>query len=398
MRRFKVAVLGCRDRGPVIAKAYQAHPGTEVVALCDLLPDRLNRAGDELGVSARFTDLDEMIVATEPDIVVIGTGTELHYELSMRALEHGVSIDVEKPMCVDLEQADAMVAKANEKGARIAVHHQSSVGSNMRAIVAALEEGRIGQLRYVYAGSQGYYGGYGLLNVGGHLLSDMLKVTGNARSVVASVLTDGRPITPEDVLPTPTGMGTIAGEEIVATLQFDDSLFATLLQHRLPSVKREGHMLEFCGTEGRLQWNNGAWWLPQADYVPSGDHGRWELLPPIYPPHYDPSMGPLASEDWYVEEFVSALSEDHDHPCSGDEGRHELEIALGIFESAAYGRRVELPQLRRDHPLLRWRRENGLGDPAPMPRPYYEWLEVEDRRLGRDTEALRALGTYEGLL
>ena len=109
-------------------------------------------------------------------------------------------------------------------------------------------------------------------------------------------------------------------------------------------------------------------------------------------------MGPLASEDWYVEELVRALSNDHDHPCSGDEGRHELEISLGIFESAAYGKRVELPQTRRDQPLLRWRRENGLEDPAPMPRPYYEWLEAEDRRLGRDTDSLRALGTYEGLL
>ena len=84
-----MAILGCRDRGPVIAKAYQAHPRTEVVALCDLLPDRLNRAGDELGIPARFTDLDEMIVASEPDIVVIGTGTELHYELSMRRWSTG---------------------------------------------------------------------------------------------------------------------------------------------------------------------------------------------------------------------------------------------------------------------------------------------------------------------
>ena len=96
-------------------------------------------------------------------------------------------------------------------------------------------------------------------------------------------------------------------------------------------------------------------------------------------------MGGSANLDDYgfVEEYVRALDEGRDHESSGDEGRHVLEVMMGIIESAAYGRAVELPQARRDHPLIRWRRENGLGDPEPMPRPYYEWLEAEDRRLGR---------------
>ena len=56
---------------------------------------------------------------------------------------------------------------------------------------------------------------------------------------------------------------------------------------------------------------------------------------------------------------------------------------MGIFESAAYGKRVDLPQASRPHPLLRWRREHNLGAPDAMPRDYYEWLAVEDQRLGR---------------
>ena len=57
---------------------------------------------------------------------------------------------------------------------------------------------------------------------------------------------------------------------------------------------------------------------------------------------------------------------------------------MGIFESAAYGNRVDLPQQNRDNPLLRWRRENGLPPPAEMPRAYDEWLRAEDRRIGRN--------------
>ena len=78
-----------------------------------------------------------------------------------------------------------------------------------------------------------------------------------------------------------------------------------------------------------------------------------------------------------------ALDEGREHECSGEAGRQVLEILMGIFESGAYGRRVEVPQKDRCHPLLRWREEAGLQLPAAMPRPYGEWLEAEDRRLGR---------------
>ncbi len=98
------------------------------------------------------------------------------------------------------------------------------------------------------------------------------------------------------------------------------------------------------------------------------------------------AVGPL-DDYWFVEEFVDALDEGRDHESSGAEATHVLEIIMGIFESAAHRRPVDLPQAERDHPLLRWRRENGLGDPDPMPRPYYDWLEAEDERLGRGTRA-----------
>ncbi|MFT5085872.1 MAG: hypothetical protein ACI906_001448 [Candidatus Latescibacterota bacterium] len=65
-----------------------------------------------------------------------------------------------------------------------------------------------------------------------------------------------------------------------------------------------------------------------------------------------------------------------------DEGRHVIEIITGIFESAAYGTRVDLPQANREHPLMRWRNEAGLGEPDPMPMADADWLAEEEKRLG----------------
>lgn len=56
-------------------------------------------------------------------------------------------------------------------------------------------------------------------------------------------------------------------------------------------------------------------------------------------------------------------------------------MMMGIFESAAYGKRVDLPQTDRTHPLLRWREESGLPSPAEMPRGYGEWLTLETNRI-----------------
>jgi predicted dehydrogenase len=384
MKTYRVNILGCRSRGTAAAQAYHAHPRTEVVGLCDLVKDRLNALGDALNVSARFTDLDEMIQQTEPDIVAIPTGTEYHYDLCMRVLEHGVHIEVEKPMCVDLVQADAVIAKAEEKGVRVAVHHQGRVGAAMRAAESAFKAGKIGQLRYIYGSGKGYYAGLGLMNIGTHMVNNMLKFGGHCRSVMAQAATNGKPITPEDVAPSPLGMGTIACEYITAALQFGGNVTGTLLQHRFDRMDTSAYAMELYGTEGRLFWkNSGAWLLPQPHFVPDGTHDRWEALPLVYPEHYDPAKGADAEDYLFVDEYVRALDEGREHECNGFEGRHVLEILMGIFESAAYGTRVSLPQENREHPLVRWRREAGLEPPVPMPRGYGDWLDAEFRRLGR---------------
>ncbi len=389
MRTYRVAILGCRGRGGAAGRAYYAHPRTEVVALCDLVKHRVDTLGDELGVSARYDDLDAMIMETKPDIVAIPTGTEFHYPLSMRVLEHGVHIEVEKPICVELHQADDVLAKASAKGVRVAVHHQSRTGGLMRAVHRAVTDGRIGKVRHLSASGKGYYGGYGMMNIATHSLNSMMKLTGHCRRVYATARTDGRLIGPEDVARSPSGMGTIAGESIGAHLEFDSGLTANLLFQRMPAVDKRGHVLEILGTEGRVIFNTtrGAWLLEEAYSLPDEGDSEWQRLQAETPESFGPNVKAALDDYWFVEEFVNALDEGREHESSGAEATHVLEIIMGVFESAAYGRPVELPQAERDHPLLRWRRTNGLGDPEPMPRPYYDWLEAEDERLGRGVTA-----------
>jgi len=389
MKTYRVVILGCRSRGTAAARVYHAHPRTEVVGLCDLLQDRLDTLGDELNVSARFTDLDEMIRETNPDLVAIPTAPALHAPLALRVLEHGVNIEVEKPMGMDLLETDAVMAKAEEKGVRVAVHHQWRLHGWAQAVGKLFDEGRIGDLRYIFASGKGYYGGFGLMEIGTHLLNSMLRFGGHCQSVTAHATTRGRAITPKDVLPAPRGNGTIAGDHVTATLQFENGVTGTLLQHQFEEMDVHAHVIELYGTEGRLLWHTrGAWFLPNPHAVPTDGLDRWQKLTPLYPDSFEEAAklireGNLTDGDyWFVDEYVRALDEGREHECSGYEGRHVVEIIMGIFESAAYGTRVNLPQANREHPLARWRNEAGLGPLEPMPMPDQEWHIEEKKRLG----------------
>ncbi len=382
MKTYRTAILGCRGRGTAAARAYAAHPRTEVVALCDLLPERMQVLGEELNVRALYSDFHQMITTEQPDIVAIPTATELHYELSMAVLEYGVHIDVEKPLCTDLVEADRLLAKAKAAGVQVAVHHQGRSGAAMKAVRAAVAEGKIGQLRFVQGSGKGYYAGYGLMNIGTHALNAMLGVAGPVRALTAVAQVAGRPAEPDDVLVAAGGMGYVLGEDITAALEFANGVQGVHLQQRFSTVDSRAYKVEFAGSEGRLLWRtDAAWWLPDPHYLPG--EREWQKLPLALPEGVDAAGAASEPDVSFVEDYVRALDAGGEHESSGAQGVHVLEILLGIFEGAAYGRRVRLPQTDRQHPLLRWRAEAGMAPPEAGRRAYGDWLQDEDRRLRR---------------
>ena len=106
--RLRVGIAGV-PRGVTFVPSFAAIAQTEVVALCDLDREALQRAGAESGVSLLFADYEQMLERAQPDLVVVATPMPLHVPQSVAALERGLHVLCEVPAATDLEQCWRLV-------------------------------------------------------------------------------------------------------------------------------------------------------------------------------------------------------------------------------------------------------------------------------------------------
>src|ERR687892_2308544 len=98
-------------------------PGGELVGGCDLSAER-GRDWEERTRTPSFEGLDELIDATGPELVVVATPPGSHAELCVEALRAGVHVFCEKPFVSSLEEADRVIAAAEQADRRVAVNHE----------------------------------------------------------------------------------------------------------------------------------------------------------------------------------------------------------------------------------------------------------------------------------
>ncbi len=158
------------------AAAYAAHPQTEVVAVCDLRTDLLERFrqtwGDHWPEARLYTDAWEMLATEQPDLVSIVTPDHRHAELTVAAAEGGAkAILCEKPLATSLADADRMIAACAQRGTLLSVEHTrrwSPIYRQARALIQSGDLGALQQMTVQFFGPRAM-----LIRNGAHLI-DML--------------------------------------------------------------------------------------------------------------------------------------------------------------------------------------------------------------------------------
>lgn len=123
-------------------RTCNAATGFQPWALCDLSPEALGRARGLTGLPGEscFTDLDRALRESGADCVIICTPTQFHVPMSLRAIEAGLPVLVEKGMAPDWASARKLVDASLRSGVKVAVAQNYRYFSGPRTLHRALKD------------------------------------------------------------------------------------------------------------------------------------------------------------------------------------------------------------------------------------------------------------------
>ena len=145
------ALVGCgRIAINHIKAALNNH--LNIVALCDVKPDAMESllAKYDLASSSirRYTDYKQMIAENDITLVSIATESGAHAEIALHCIDNGIHVIIEKPMAMNMADADEIIRRSEEKGVKVSACHQNRFNLAIQQMRRALEAGRFGKLSH----------------------------------------------------------------------------------------------------------------------------------------------------------------------------------------------------------------------------------------------------------
>src|SRR5207244_11829544 len=132
--------------GTADLRAVLAQSGVKVNALCDLKPDRLDKAASLASAHkpATFKDYHELLARKDVDAVFIATPCDLHVEMAIAALEAGKHVYCEKPAGITPESIQSLVNAARASDRVFQIGQQMRSITRLRRAIEQIREGVIG--------------------------------------------------------------------------------------------------------------------------------------------------------------------------------------------------------------------------------------------------------------
>ena len=150
---IRAGVIGTGNRGAADLASVMAQPGVNVVALCDIKPDRLDKAATAAAAHkpATYRDYHELLARKDIDAVVIATPCDLHVEMAIAALQAGKHVYCEKPAGIEPASIQRLVDTARSSGRVFQIGQQMRSMARLRRTVEKVQEGAIGEVIMVKA-------------------------------------------------------------------------------------------------------------------------------------------------------------------------------------------------------------------------------------------------------
>ena len=350
-RTLRFGVVGL-SMGAYPCEAISRAKGSQLVAACDLDPDRLKPVVEKYKVKG-YESFAEMLRDPEIDVVSVATPSGLHADMAMEAVAAGKHIFVEKPVDIDVAKIKRLakaVRKAKLKGGTV---FQSRTETLNKRIKAAVDQGRLGRLVGVHAilpswREQSYYegkhgtwrgtwamdGGGSMMNQGVHTVDLIQWFAGPVTAVFGRFGVFAHKIEAED--------------KTVACLEFANGALGTLSTTtaawggEAPIIILHGDQGTICKTGHLRQWK-----------LKDDKDGQEEKeLLSYYGPKEQKSEGAKLATDpmalsssghqFQIEDLVEAIWADRDPFVTIESGMHAGQIVNAVYQSGRTGRRVTI--------------------------------------------------------
>lgn len=149
---MKYALIGC---GRISTNHITAavNNNLEIVAVCDIRPEKMEDVLAKHGLEndesiARYTDYKKMIEENELDLVSIATESGKHAKIALDVIDAGINVIIEKPMAMNMRDAEEIIRRSDEKGVKVSACHQNRFNVAVQEVRKALEAGRFGRLSH----------------------------------------------------------------------------------------------------------------------------------------------------------------------------------------------------------------------------------------------------------
>ncbi|MBN1639734.1 MAG: Gfo/Idh/MocA family oxidoreductase [Anaerolineae bacterium] len=122
-----------------------SHPGAELAAVCGRNRARADEMAAKYGIPLVFADYRDMIATGGLDAVIVSTPDDLHYPMTMAALDAGLHVLCEKPMALDAARANEMLVAAEEAGVVHMVCFTNRWAPPYRYLKRLVDDGYVGR-------------------------------------------------------------------------------------------------------------------------------------------------------------------------------------------------------------------------------------------------------------
>lgn len=148
---MKYALIGC---GRIATNHMKAavNNKVDIVAVCDVVESKMDDIIEKHKLQdkgiAKYTDYKEMIKHLGLDFVSIATESGIHAEIALYCIEHGIHVIIEKPMAMNMDDAQRIIDLSKEKNVKVSACHQNRFNVAVQELRKAVEAGRFGRLSH----------------------------------------------------------------------------------------------------------------------------------------------------------------------------------------------------------------------------------------------------------